>query len=268
MRFWTTHRQDRRPKSIPSRNICSAALLLLGLGLMAPAPHAYGQNCSSQPVTVGYRDFNFGTTVYNLPTAEKPEHKLWWNDGYWWGSLWDPNASSYRIHRFNVSSQCWASVGPAIDNRPQSLADALWDGQKLYISSHITELASASGVGRLYRYSYDAGTKTYSLDSGFPVQISAKESETLTLTKDSSGQLWATWVEGSKVMVNCSQGNDQTWGTPFQLPVQNSNVGSDDISVIVAIRGNRVGARIIPQDSGAQGLVRGEKRRRAMQLPR
>ncbi len=237
MCFGTRHNQDRHHMKFLANVF---GMTLLTFIFAAGHTSLYAQNCSSTPVTEGYRDFNFGSTVYNLPTSEKPEHKLWWNDGYWWGSLWDPGANKYRIHRFNLASQCWTSVGPDIDDRSQSLADALWDGQKLYVASHITELSS-TGPGRLYRYSYNSSTKAYALDSGFPVQISNKESETLTLTKDSSGQLWASWVESSKVMVNRSTGNDQTWGTPFQLPVQGASVGSDDISAIVAFGNNKVG---------------------------
>jgi len=241
MRFGTNWRRERRSITSPFLTNFSIALCCVLVLSTWQAGFLYAQTYPSQSVTVGYRDYNYGNTVYPMPTSEKPENKLWWNDGFWWGSLWDPNANSYRIHRFSVANQSWTSVGPNIDNRPQSLADVLWDGQKLYISSHISELTSATGPGRLYRYSYNASTQSYSLDSGFPVDISSKQSETLTLTKDSSGQLWASWVEGSKVMVNCSQSSDQSWGTPFQLPVQNSTVGSDDISVIVAFGGHRVG---------------------------
>ncbi len=213
--------------------VCAATF---GLNLQT----AQAQSCASTAVTQGYRDFNFGSTVYNLPTSEKPQHKLWWNDGFWWGSLWDPSANKYRIHRFNLNSQCWTSVGPDIDDRSQSLADALWDGQKLYIASHITELSSATGNGRLYRYSYNSSTDTYALDSGFPVDVNSDESETLTLTKDSSGKLWVTWVASSKVMVNNSTSSDANWATPFQMPVQGASVGSDDISAIVQLN-NKVG---------------------------
>ena len=238
MKFWTSRTHDR---------IAGAAKTWLRHGLLCAATvlalneqTAQAQTCTSTAVTKGYRDFNFGSTVYNLPTAEKPEHKLWWNDGFWWGSLWDPSANKYRIHRFNLASQCWTSVGPDIDDRSQSLADALWDGNKLYIASHIMELTSATGNGRLYRYSYDAGADTYSLDGGFPVDVNSDESETLTLTKDSTGKLWVTWVASSKVMVNNSTTSDATWGTPFQLPVQGANVSSDDIAAIVEMN-NRVG---------------------------
>src|SRR5919199_1413920 len=40
----------------------------------------------ADPVSAGYRDFNYGTTA-SAPTEDKPQAKLWWNDGRWWGSL-------------------------------------------------------------------------------------------------------------------------------------------------------------------------------------
>ncbi|MCB0085416.1 MAG: PKD domain-containing protein, partial [Caldilineaceae bacterium] len=129
-----------------------------------------------------------------------------------------------------------------LDDRPSSKADVLWDAasQKLYVVSHVfttsgASTSSSSDWGRLYRYSYNAGNKTYVLDAGFPVNITRGKSETLTIAKDATGQLWVTYVEGSKVMVNHSRnGNDADWGTPYQLPVTGSNVSSDDISAIIA----------------------------------
>ena len=35
----------------------------------------------------GYLDFSYnGIGFASSPTGEKPESKLWWNDGFWWGS--------------------------------------------------------------------------------------------------------------------------------------------------------------------------------------
>jgi len=201
---------------------------------------AQAQTCTSTPITAGFRDFNYGTTVYFQPTAEKPEHKLWWNDGSWWGVLWSTSSNRYRIHKFNLASQCWTNVGPDVDDRSQTLSDALWDGTKLYIASHVMETTSATGNGRLYRYSYDTGTDTYSLDAGFPVDVNGEKSETLTIAKDTAGKLWVTWASNTVIMVNNSTTDDLTWGTPFQIPVQGSNVDADDISAIVAF-GTRIG---------------------------
>ena len=195
---------------------------------------------ASDPIAYGYRDFQYpnGTGGNSAPTGEKPESKLWWNDGYWWGSLWSSAGNAYHIHRLDLGTQSWIDTGTPLDDRSGSRADALWDGQRLYVASHI--FAANAGApapsgqrGELYRYSYDSGTKAYTLDPGFPVEITGGVSETLVLEKDSAGQLWVTYVEDQKVMVNHSNGDDLQWATPFMLPVDQANVSSDDISSII-----------------------------------
>ena len=86
---------------------------------------------------VGYRDFRFGASCISTPTGEKPESKLWWNDGFWWGSLCSSADSSYHIFRLDLATQIWVDTGTQLDQRPSSKADTLWDGQKLYVASHI-----------------------------------------------------------------------------------------------------------------------------------
>jgi hypothetical protein len=140
---------------------------------------------ASTPVEVGYRDFSYpkGTGGNSEPTGEKPESKLWWNDGYWWGSLWSTAGNAYHIYRLELSTQDWIDTGVAIDDRLASRADALWDGQRLYVVSHLFAAnAGAPAVsgqrGELYRYSYNSQAKTYSLDSGFPIEVTGGKSET------------------------------------------------------------------------------------------
>ena len=36
----------------------------------------------------GYRDFSYSTSI-TAPTGQKPESKLWYADGTWWGALWN-----------------------------------------------------------------------------------------------------------------------------------------------------------------------------------
>jgi hypothetical protein len=201
-------------------------------------------SAASTPVNVGYRDFHFGSTANATPTGEKPESKLWFNDGSWWGVLWDPVANSYAIHRFDVPSQNWTSTGTIADARTSAKVDVLWDGQRLYVASHVFTMLGAptttSNSGRLYRYSYNAASDSYSLDAGFPVTLNSSKSETLVLDKDSTGKLWVTWVEGGKVKVNRTVGDDLTWGQPFNLPGQGDSTATDDISSVVAF-GNKIG---------------------------
>jgi hypothetical protein len=208
--------------------------ILLSLGSSVSA-------AASTPVTAGYRDFHFGLSVNNTPTGEKPESKLWFNDGTWWGVLWDATAGSYAIYRFDASIQTWASTGILVDPRAGSKSDVLWDGQRLYVVSHIFTLnpgpAPPALAGRLYRYSYDSILNSYSLDAGFPTNVNSSESETLVLDKDSTGKLWVAWIEGKRVRVNRSLSNDLTWGQPFDLPGQGGPTYFDDICGVVAFQG-------------------------------
>ncbi len=221
--------------------LTSLIILLAGalLGLETSVAQA------ATPIDAGYRDFKFNSGCNSTPTGEKPESKLWYNDGYWWGSLCDDATATYHIHRFNFTTQDWEDMGTVLDDRGGTKADILWDGanQKLYVASHVfTDIGSSSTSSsqwaRLYRYSYNAGTKVYTLDGGFPVNVSRGQSETITLDKDSSGRLWVTYVESGKVMVNHSISSDTDWGTPYVLPVTGAtSLSSDDISSLIAFSG-------------------------------
>jgi hypothetical protein len=35
------------------------------------------------------------------PTGEKPQSKLWFNDGIWWASLFDRSTEEYHIYRYD-----------------------------------------------------------------------------------------------------------------------------------------------------------------------
>ena len=205
----------------------------------------------AQAVDAGYRDFSFlpaGGGGPNTPTGEKPESKLWFNDGFWWGSLYNNMVKGYHIYRFDVSSQSWTDTGTVLDPRSSSRADTLWDGQHLYVASHIFTTngapdSSSNNWGRVYRYSYNTQTKVYSLDAGFPVNVTRGIEENLVIAKDSTGQLWVTYVESGKVMVNRSTGGDLVWGAPFVMPVSQTavSVTTDDISAVLAFQGNKIG---------------------------
>jgi hypothetical protein len=198
-----------------------------------------------------------------MVTAEKPEAKLWWNDGYWWGSLWSTSGNAYHIHRLDIASQQWIDTGTRLDARSNTKADVLWDGQpvnpsdrKLYVASHPwTTDGSAASVGhrgQLFRYSYDAGVQQYTLDPGFPVEVNGARSESLSIAKDSTSQLWVTWVEDRQVMINHSlNGDDTSWGMPFVLPVgAPADVSSDDLSAVAAFDGNKIAVMWSNQSSG------------------
>jgi hypothetical protein len=196
-------------------------------------------------VEAGYRDFSFGSSGSTAPTGDKPESKLWWNDG-WWGSLYNDALQEHHIYRLDLVSQTWIDTGTQLDPRPRSKADTLWDGQRLYVVSKLFSTSAGprpcpAECGQLFRYSYNVATETYSLAPGFPVVVSGGRSEALTLAKG-VGHLWVSYVESSTVMVNNSTITDTLWAGPMTLPVDTLavSVSSDDISSTVAF-GNRIG---------------------------
>ncbi|HEY9357580.1 MAG TPA: PKD domain-containing protein [Arthrobacter sp.] len=212
-----------------------------------------GSLVAGSPVALA--DDSYGTPsmsysgVSYAPTSDKPQSKLWWNDGSWWADMWK-SGSGWHIHRLDRGTGTWVDTGVRNDTRNSTLADTLWDGEHLYIASHVVaKSVSKSGQqARLYRYSYSAGI--YSLDSGFPTAINSNSSETLTIDKDTTGALWATWtqVAGSSsagytntVYVNNSEPGGTNWTAPFVLPVANPNPAQDDISAVVAFGQNKIG---------------------------
>jgi len=202
--------------------IVSTSLLL---GVASPA--------MADPTDVGYRDFSFGTRA-SSPTAEKPQSKLWFNDGIWWGSLWNASTNRWEIYRFNWSAHTWSSTGTPLETRANSKADTLWDGTHLYVATAPRSTSSTDQNAYVRRYGYDAATKKYTLNSGFPAQVATGIMEAIVLDKDTTGKLWVTYAQGSKIYVNRSLGSDSTWGTPFVLPVPGTTVDPDDISALVS----------------------------------
>ena len=213
--------------------------LALVLSLLVPV------TSSAAVGDIGYQGKSF-TGSSGAPTADKSQAKLWFNDGLWWADMFDPVSKTYHIFRLDRFTNSWVDTGTQIDNRATSRGDVLWSGGHLYVASGVKAASSAVNVtgqpARLYRYSYNSSSKTYSLDAGFPVSINNVSSESITLDRDSGGTLWATWTQGQSVFVNSTTVNDATWGTPFVLDaVGASNLDVDDLSALAAYGNNRVG---------------------------
>jgi PKD repeat protein len=200
-----------------------------------------GSGGAAATTSVGFRDQSYSGAGADA-SGSKPESKLWWNDGTWWASMWDTGSQDFHIFKLDLASQSWTDTGVALDDRAGTRADTLWDGTHLYVASHVFSTSPASGYpSRLYRYSFSQETQKYSLDAGFPVPINNYRTETLVIDKDSTGKIWATWMQGNSVYVNRTVGSDATWGAPFVLPVSGTSATSDDISSVVAFGGDKVG---------------------------
>ncbi len=194
---------------------------------------------AAAPVEVGYRDFSYNSSP-SAPTGEKPQSKLWFNDGLWWGNLYNAFTQRFEIHSLEPSSETWSTTGTAADVRPRAWSDNLWDGTHLYVASAVYGTTSSDGA-KLWRYSYDRAANAYALDAGFPIALTTSGMESVVLAKDGTGRLWITYTQSQKVWVAHSTTGDASWTAPYVLPAPGATtLTADDTSAIVAYDG-RVG---------------------------
>jgi hypothetical protein len=184
----------------------------------------------------------FGDAPEDDVTADKPQSKLWYttegNTTTWWAVMFNGSAGKWRIHKLTWPSQ-WTDIGVTVDDRAASRADVLWDNntKKLYIASLVRK--SNTNESRLYRYTYSGGT--YTLDFNPVVMLKSNgtaptntgNAETMAFDRDSTGRLWITFTQGSKVWVNSGLDDGNAWGKPMLIP-NSGTIGSDDISSLVA----------------------------------
>jgi hypothetical protein len=180
-------------------------------------------------------------------TAAKTQSKLWFNDGAWWGILFDRSSEEFRIYRYDLGTDAWSDTGTLVDGRNTSRADALWDEGHLYVVSAGTEASLQRDSARFLRYTYDPSANRYSLDEGFPVTITEGGMEAITVAKDTTGKLWATYAQNtqdgelSRVYVTHTLGGDASnWIEPFVPSLEGTTVSIDDVSGIVAF-GSKIG---------------------------
>ncbi|MEO6570031.1 MAG: hypothetical protein ABIO83_00640, partial [Ilumatobacteraceae bacterium] len=201
------------------------------------------------PGDIGFEGPSYTGVSGSHPTQEKPESKLWYHDGSWWGSFWSNPTGAFTVHRLDRIAHVWVDTGTVLEGSGIYRQDTLFDGTKLYVASHRYATSPGSADARLVRLSYDPGTRSWSVDAGFPVTLGNARSETLTIAEDTSGMLWATWTTNGEVWVNhsvCSSTcNDAVWATPSRFDTFVGVGGaavtsSDDISSVVAF-GGKVG---------------------------
>lgn len=227
--------------------------VFVGLLLMNLFPGLQPVEVTTAASTTGYLDMPFyykplnaSAPLVQTPTGEKPQSKLWYNDGRWWASLFNTTSGNYHIYWLNLTYQTWIDTGTVLDTRAETKADCLWDGTYLYVVSGGG--ADLSGAGTrypwpavLYRFSYNAAAKSYTPDFG-PITVRDGGAETIVLDKDTTGKLWVTYTQNNKVYVNHSLASDSDWNPAAAMVVPTTDpkwtsLSPDDISSLVAFDG-------------------------------
>jgi PKD repeat protein len=241
----------RHAKALLVRLI-TTVLAVAGLALVTTTTTPAAQ---AAPGDIGYADYLYGpptsTTNPDLsPTASKPQSKLWFAQGKWWGVLQQPNTTTTTIHLYDENSHIWSDTGVVVDNRTDpTQADVLWDSAnaKLYIAS-AGRPGTASGI-RVMRFRYDPATAKWVTD--LPTKaINAGGVEAAVIARDTTNRLWVAYTAeqaavpptstppgtpaGRNVRVVVSDAAQTTWSTPAAPPVDGTFVSTDDIATIIA----------------------------------
>ena len=189
-----------------------------------------------------YQGFTYPATVKD-PTQDKPQSKLWFKDGSWWGLLISTAIGQVTVHEL-MPNHTWRDTGVVADTRPTSTADALLVGNDLFVASR-----TSSGSVKVGRFTYAAATRTWA-PAGSAKTLIGSGARSMTVALDGAGRLWATYAAGTTIYIASAPVSTLVWSTPVALPVADATVSTDDISGIIAFNG-KVGVLYSDQQSNA-----------------
>jgi hypothetical protein len=218
--------------------LVSAGMVVAGLSVLT------GPAVADDLGSVTYQGPVYGDVSSTPPTADKPQSKLWFAHDTWWALMLSEQTGTIRVHRLQAD-HTWVPASGTVDERPESTGDALWDGQKLYIVSR-----DSSTAVRVLRLSFNETALTWSVDPGFESTVFNGGVESAAIDKDSQGRLWVTWTKSKSVWVAHTTSGDSGWVVPFKPRSPDTQIKADDLSSIVAFRG-QVGVMWSDQESGA-----------------
>lgn len=177
--------------------------------------------------------------------------QMWRNDNLWWGAFSDNISGIY----FYKQSGSTFIKGPLIDANfvagvfIAGSPDCLWNGTNLFVL-----IQESTILARLYKFSYNQSTQTYSLIQGFPISLPLTGAGTntsgkigaISLDQDSTGKLWAAYASGiggdGKVHVIWSTSADHlTWQTTPLILASGTSTSTQETAPIIRFGGNKIG---------------------------
>jgi len=235
----------RSVAAVVATSLIAALLVAVAFATTAPAAQAApGDKGTPGATTTGFPN--------TIPTAPKPESKVWFAFGSWWASMASMTTGGWTIARLDRTTATWIDTGVALDPRGATSADVLWNGTHLFVASHaVASSSSATSTtepARLFRYSWNGSTWTP--DAGFPVTIAPNSAETMTIAQDGNGRLWATFARYKRPYLVSTSGSADaatvTFGSQYvpslaNLAAADSTIAttgtSDDITTIASANG-------------------------------
>ena len=239
-----------RPARTMLARLAAIALTLTAVGL---GPSALVGAAHAAPGDIGFEDYQYGPGMSSdgfldpnlAPTASKPQSKLWFAQGAWWGALQVPGTTTITIHAYSTSTHTWTDTGVVIDDRDEPThADVLWDegGQRLYVAT-AGRNQSVHGI-RVLRFRYDATQKKYLDDPGLPTgELTTQGVEAAVIAKDTTGRLWVAYTAsaGTGRAVRVLAIDTHQTGLPDKftpsvggIPLDGTSITKDDIASIIS----------------------------------
>src|SRR5688572_26928326 len=79
------HLKQYKPSTLLSTHKLVVSLIFAITFLFSVTPSLFAQSSGD----VGYRGLYFADSGVSAPSGMKPQSKLWFNDGFWWGALYE-----------------------------------------------------------------------------------------------------------------------------------------------------------------------------------
>ncbi|GAA3509868.1 LamG-like jellyroll fold domain-containing protein [Georgenia daeguensis] len=168
----------------------------------------------------------------SVNTGEKPQSKLWRHDGTWWAVLASTDVSPAGTWLWRYDGGRWTNV-----LRLSADATLRADTKRVGNVTHIL-LHGPSPV--LVSVEYVPGTRTYQPWAARPTAtpVSLSGSETATIDIDSTGRMWLASDSATSVEVRYADAPYRSFSSRTVLA---SNITEDDIAVVTAMPGGKIG---------------------------
>src|SRR3954447_909098 len=214
------------PSAVPGNDAPSVAA-----GTAVPwASAGLAIRSAAEPATaVQFDGPSFGTDPAARPTVEKPQSKLWFHAGAWWATMLANG--KFTVHQLDESAKRWGDTGTVVDARQFAHLDVLPVDDKVYIVG-AGPVPYVSHRARLTRLSFDPKAHRYTVDAGFPVDVSDHGMISAVLARDGAGWLWLVAVIDGRLRVAHTEGDDRKWSVPRAIQAPGADRGSNEAAVI------------------------------------
>jgi hypothetical protein len=172
---------------------------------------------------------------YAMPTADKPQSKLWYMHNSWWAilprstgpSLWQRTETGWEEYHYVTNGL--QGIPGRVD---------VWADDMEITAVGVADVAKTNRSMTVFRLKMDTTKSKVAWESKilselFPPSVNDLI-ETATIVKDGIGNFWVSAVAGTVVCVWGSSDNGENWSDPIILA---KGINEDDISVITNLPG-------------------------------